>query len=238
MATMAVGYGDVTRSLNEAARTIHESRTLEETLDAVVETVILSLPEFTHAGVSVIQRGGKIETLSGTDPFVWELDALQEEHREGPGFDAIQRNPVVVVERAGFDPRWPTYIASAVARGLRSQLSLRLYNDKGTLGCLTLYSTMVDTIDRDWLPMAELFATHASIAFGRARSEDNLSQAVATRKVIGQAIGIISERYQIPEERAFQFLVRASQDSNIKLRAVAQEVVDTTNERYSKPPVP
>ncbi|MFL6002482.1 MAG: ANTAR domain-containing protein [Nocardioides sp.] len=40
------------------------------------------------------------------------------------------------------------------------------------------------------------------------------------------------ERYQIDEDRAFQFLIRASQTGNIKLRAVAEELVTTTNERF------
>jgi AmiR/NasT family two-component response regulator len=51
------------------------------------------------------------------------------------------------------------------------------------------------------------------------------------RKVIGQAIGIVMERYQMNEDRAFSFLVRASSHGNIKLRDIAQELVEQRNTR-------
>ena len=55
---------------------------------------------------------------------------------------------------------------------------------------------------------------------------------MSTRKNIGQAIGIVMERYGITEDRAFQFLIRASSTSNVKLRDVAEEVVTSSVERY------
>ena len=73
--------------------------------------------------------------------------------------------------------------------------------------------------------IASLFATHAAIALGHARDYDNLQTALATRKIIGQAIGILMERYDLDEDRAFAFLRRASSHSNVKLRDVAQELV-------------
>jgi AmiR/NasT family two-component response regulator len=79
--------------------------------------------------------------------------------------------------------------------------------------------------------MADLFATHAAIALGHAEERENLNQALQSRKVIGQAIGILMERYQLTEDRAFSFLVRASSHGNIKLRDVAAELVDEANKR-------
>ena len=67
---------------------------------------------------------------------------------------------------------------------------------------------------------------------GHAQQEDQLNQALQSRKVIGQAIGILMERYRIDADRAFQFLMRASSSSNIKLRDVADEIVSTSIERY------
>ncbi|RYD95656.1 MAG: ANTAR domain-containing protein, partial [Sphingobacteriales bacterium] len=69
----------------------------------------------------------------------------------------------------------------------------------------------------------------------RARHEHQLKESVASRQAIGTAVGIVMERYQISEDRAFQFLVRASSTSNIKLRALAQELVQTANERFAQP---
>src|SRR5690606_1122688 len=101
-------------------------------------------------------------------------------------------------------------------------MGLRLFTEQATLGGLNLYSTQTDTIDPDVQHVAELFATHAALALGRARHVEDLNTALQTRKVIGQAIGIVMERYQLDEDRAFQFLVRVSSHSNVKLRDVAQ----------------
>ena len=48
---------------------------------------------------------------------------------------------------------------------------------------------------------------------------------------IGQALGIVMERYGIDEDRAFQFMVRVSQDSNVKVREVAADIVAGVNRR-------
>ncbi|WP_110181007.1 GAF and ANTAR domain-containing protein [Nocardioides solisilvae] len=224
---------DVAAALAEAARKLDVARSVEETLDSIVQTVVLALPTFDHAGISIRHRQGGIETVSGTDQIVWELDALQQELGEGPSFEAIEQQRVVVVERGGGDGRWPRYSAEATRRGVCAQLSLLLYTEEETLGVLTLCSSTAATVDPDDVHLAELFATHAAIALGRVRVEDQLNEAVATRKMIGQAVGIVTERYRIDDDRAFQFLVRVSQNSNVKLRVIAQEVVDSTNEMYA-----
>jgi AmiR/NasT family two-component response regulator len=85
----------------------------------------------------------------------------------------------------------------------------------------------------DALQIAELFAAHAAIALGRSRYEHQLNEAVTSRQMIGQAIGILMQQYRINEDRAFQFLVRASRTSNIKLRTLAREIVDNANRSFT-----
>lgn len=52
-------------------------------------------------------------------------------------------------------------------------------------------------------------------------------QAVDARKLVGQAMGILMERFDLDGDRAFQVLRRFSQDNNRKLRDVAQELINT-----------
>lgn len=220
-------------ALTEAAKMIHAPRSLDDTLQAIVEATLRTVPGFDHVGITITHRDGTLETRVATDPLVGELDDIQYSLREGPCYDSIRSEPVVVVEHARHDQRWPAYMPQAVQKGLRAQLGLRLYTEAETLGGLNLYSTRSDTIDPDAVAVAELFASHAAIALGRARHEEELSNAVTSRQLIGQAIGILMERYQIDEDRTFQFVVRASNTSNVKLRDVAQEVVDETNKRFA-----
>jgi GAF domain-containing protein len=222
---------NLARELAEASARLHSQRTLEATLDTIVETALPMLPGIDHVGISIKHSHGKVETVAATDQFVWELDSLQYELGEGPCMDTIHGQLVVAVEDARHAQRWPNFIPRAVQKGLRSQLAVRLFTEEGTLGGLNMYSVSRDDIDPSAPLIAELFATHATTALGRARKEDQLNVALQTRKIIGQAIGMVMERHQIDEDRAFQYLARVSQTSNMKLRDVAQELIDQANDK-------
>jgi GAF domain-containing protein len=144
--------------------------------------------------------------------------------------DTLHDQVVVEVPNIRHDQRWPRYVPRAVTEGLTAQLALKLYlDDEGTLGGLNIYSTTSADIDPEAVHMAELFAAHAAIALGYAKERENLNEALHSRKVIGQAIGIVMERYHLTEDRAFAFLVRASSHANTKLRDIAQTMVDQAN---------
>lgn len=221
-------------AIAEAARFVHAPATVEETLGAVARSALETVPGFDHVGISITHHDGRIETRAGTDDLVWELDTVQYELGEGPCYDSIRAGGVTVVENARHDRRWPRYMAQAAKRGLRAQLAIGLYRDEETLGGLNLYSTETETVDDDAIQIAELFAAHAAIALGRLRQETQLNEAISSRTVIGQATGILMERYRVDEHASFRFMLRASQDENVKLRAVAEELVRTANATYTR----
>lgn len=218
-------------ALTEAARAINAQHGLPETLKAIVDTALVSLDGIDHVGISLAHRGGRIETAAATDRFVLELDQLQYDLGEGPCVYAMVHEQTTLVQHARQEQRWPQFIPEAVRRGLRSQLALQLYFDDRTVAGLNMYSTSTDTLEQETVHTAELFAAHAAIALGRVREIDHLNQALASRKVIGQAIGVVMERYGITEHRAFAYLARASSTGNLKLRMVAERIVEGTESR-------
>lgn len=225
----------IAAALTEAAKAINTPRSLEETLEAIAFAARDTIPGFDHVGISVTHKDGSIETKAGTGPLVWELDALQYGLQQGPCVDSVRSAPVMTMEDAEAETRWPDYLPGAIERGLRSQLALRLYTDDKTLGGINLYSTERRGIHPEAVQIAELFATHAAIALDRARYDHDLGEAIAARQVIGTAVGIVMERYQVSENRAFGFLARASMSSNIKLRQIAEELVSTSDARSERP---
>lgn len=222
----------VATALAEAAESIDESRTVQETLDAIVAATQISVPEFPHVSVSVRHSDGTIETKAGTDRLVWELDAVQYGLNEGPCVQAIQEEPLVLAEDLRREQRWPRYVPEAIAHGVRSQMAVRLFASGRHIGGLNFYSRACHPADENSAETARLFATHAAIMLGHAQHEDNLNAALQSRKVIGQAIGIVMERFHIDQDQAFHYLVRVSTTSNIKLRDVAEELVVSSTERY------
>jgi GAF domain-containing protein len=224
------GRSDIGQAIAAAARTINSRQSLDQTLQAIVQVARESVPGFEEIGISTLAKNGKVETRAATGDLVHQLDRLQYDLGEGPCVDTLREADLVAVPKLRHDQRWPRYVPAAVKLGLRSQLAVRLFlDDRGTLGGLNLYSTRSDEVSSEAAAIAELFAAHAAIALGNARERQNLNDALQSRKVIGQAIGILMERYEMSEERAFAFLVRASSHSNIKLRDIAQELVEQRN---------
>ena len=232
-------YGHVAVAFAEIARTLFSSRTVGETLQQIVDFAVLTVEGCDAAGISLL-TGSRVTTPVYSHPVALEVDSVQYETGEGPCLDAITKETIVFAEDLAEDPRWPIFGPRAATLGMRSLLSCRLFAD-GTLGALNLYAGLpraYGVIDRT---AALIFATHAGIALGAAEAfEDatvslnteihrveNLRGALASREVIGQAEGILIERERITADQAFGVLRHASQHLNIKLREVAQYVVDT-----------
>jgi hypothetical protein len=202
---------------------------VEETRAVITASVVDTIPGVTHASLSVTSKDGTIETLAPTDAVAAAADQLQYELGEGPCVAAALFEPVVQVDDLSTDPRWPLYGPKAGALGLRSQLSFQFRADPHVRGALNLYADESEVFDVEAQYVAGMFADWAAVLLGWGRQETHLVQALESRANIGTAIGILMERYQLDQQRAFAFLARLSQSGNIKLRDVAANIVaDTT----------
>lgn len=216
----------ISDAVAEVSRAINAPIDLESQLGVIVDVARNSMPEIDHVGISIAYRDGRVETKAATSDLVHELDQLQYSLGEGPCLHAIESDPVVVVQDARRDTRWPRFMEAAVAKGMRSQLGMRLYLDEQSRGGLNLYSTTSDTIDAETEFLAELFASHAALAMGRLRTEENLGAALASRTIIGIALGLVIERYGMDRDRAFTYLTRIASTSERKLRDVAEHLLE------------
>lgn len=222
---------DFAESIAEAARSLNKPRSLEDTLQTIVEVACNSVPGFDHVGIATLEEDDDIQTRAFTSALVPHLDGVQYALREGPCSAVLQGDDAVSASRLRSEQRWPAYVPQAREAGVRSQVAVRLVDDRGTSGGINFYSTTSDRVSSDALAFARLFATHAAIALARAQERQSFTESLQTRRVIGQSLGILMERYSMDEDRAFAFLVRASSHANIKLRAVAQGLVDDANSK-------
>ena len=125
------------------------------------------------------------------------------------------------------EDRWPKFSAGALELGAVSMLAFQLYVDGDNLGALNLYGRKANSFDDESEYVGLLFASHAAIAFAGAEKVRHLNVALVRRDLIGQAKGILMERFKITAEQAFRTLVRVSQDNNRKLFDVAEELSQT-----------
>jgi GAF domain-containing protein len=232
-------YGDVAVALAEISRTVFSDKTVRGTLQRIVDFAVATVEGCDAAGISLL-TGTEVATPVWSHPIALDIDTVQYETAEGPCLDAIVSDKFVYAEDLADDPRWPSFGPRAVALGMRSLLSCRLMAD-AVLGALNLYAALPRAYGVTDRTKALIFATHAGVALGAAEAIENatvslnaeirrvsdLRGALASREVIGQAEGILIERERITADQAFGVLRRASQHLNIKLREVAQHLVDT-----------
>ena len=131
--------------------------------------------------------------------------------REGPCFDALEMHERVHSRDLATDTRWPRWgphVAHEI--GVVSVVSYRLFTTADSLGALNLYSRTSEAFDLDDIYNGEALAAHVAVALASSRQAEQLGVAITTRTVIGQAEGILMERFDISADQAFAVLRRVS----------------------------
>ncbi|MFP5072734.1 GAF and ANTAR domain-containing protein [Pseudonocardia nantongensis] len=215
--------------LSAAARALQVARSEDETLAAIVGAAVSTVPSAEQAGISLIHGAGAITARHPTSERIALVDQLQATYREGPCVIALGETHMVVVDDLAAEAaRWPRFAPEAAAHGVASMLSLPLFTSADSLGALNLYSSQHASFTPDSHVVGELFAAQAAIALTGARHQTQLEQALRSRDMIGQAKGILMERFGISADDAFAMLVQSSQNTNVKLVDVAQWLTGST----------
>jgi GAF domain-containing protein len=215
------------REFAELASALRSSPSPDRTAEQVVSYAVQQL-EVDHAGITLLRRGGRLETIAATDPLVEKLDALQSELGEGISRDNSWHGEALVAVDLGSDPRWPRWGSRAAELGVACLLAVEFTNaDDGRAGSINLYWRRPRCFQADDVAFAYIFARHAAVALEHSLEIAGLNVALDGRKLIGQAQGILMERHGLDERQAFEVLRRYSQDHNLKLRQVAEYLVST-----------
>lgn len=210
-------------TLRELAERL-EPADFDATLNTITRAAVELLPHVDYASLTVRHRDGTVLSCAPTDDVLVDLDRTQDELQEGPCYFAITESPHVVSRDLRVDPRFPRFGLAAVEVGILSQAGLRLFKTGEAVAALDLYSKQAAAFE-DLGRLDRLFAHQAATALSYARELDNLHEALRTRTVIGQAVGILMERYGLEDQQAFAFLTRLSSTRHVKLRQLAEEIV-------------
>jgi GAF domain-containing protein len=125
------------------------------------------------------------------------------------------------------ETRWPAYSAAAAKIGVLSGLSFKLYTADRTAGALNLFGFKPNPWDSESETIGLVLAAQAAAAILASREGEQLRSALSTRDRIGQAKGIIMERFSVDEVRAFEMLRKLSQETNTRLVDIAQRIIET-----------
>lgn len=203
----------------------------ETTLRRVGDLAVRSIANCDAVGVTI--NNGPVPVIrAATGGLVYEVDNYQYDVGQGPCLHAVLSGEITQIDDMATDQRWPQFSGHGAERGMRSSLSLPLVVRGETLGALNLYSHRAEAFGPADRETGAMFAAQAAVALANAHTyaasvklAEELRNALDSRSVIDQAIGILVARHGHAPDAAFDALRVISQRENRKLRHVAAETV-------------
>jgi GAF domain-containing protein len=214
--------------MGRLARALQEEHgDVGKTLEAITAAAVRSVPGTDDCGISLVIGRKKVESRAPTGDLPRLVDGIQERLGEGPCLSAVYEQQTVRLDDLRSEERWPRFAAEVADMGMRSMLSFQLFVTGGNLGALNLYSRQAHGFDDEAETIGLVFASHAAVALAGAQQEERMRTAITSREVIGQAQGILMERFRLTGPQAFQVLARASSHTNRKVADIAEELTAT-----------
>lgn len=221
-------HEEFNRELAAAARGMQDENNSRQAMERAVAVATEILPGCDAAGVCVVYRSDRIDTHATSNDAIRQVDALQHDLQEGPCIEALRQHDTVQSSDLSIDERWPRWGPEVAGRlGLFSIVSYRLFASGESLGALNLYGESRSAFSPDDIHDGIALAAHVGVALAAAQEVENLEKALGGRTVIGQATGVLMERFDLPPDRAFGVLSRLSSQRNVKIRQLAEEIVQT-----------
>jgi hypothetical protein len=205
-------------------------------LRELIEGAAESVPGAQYAGITVTKRHRPSETAAATHLYPVVLDNIQDRCQQGPCLAAAAQQDKVRIDDLGADERWPLYREEALKQTpIRSILSFGMFGDGQTTAALNFYAEPTNAFDDGSVNLGMIFASHTALVWNMARHEQQFRTALVSRDIIGQAKGMLMERFDIDAAAAFGLLTRVSQESNTPVASIAQRVIagDHPRERRS-----
>lgn len=214
----------------DLARELTEDADPDQLIARVARLAVRLIPGSDGCVIGLATDEEPMAALTTTDPLGEKILQAEAAAGTGPEADVIGRHGTLRIDDTRGEPRWPRLCGELAGMGVLSLGVSELPVTRRSRGVLVVYSGSAGAFDEVAELMLPVFASRASIALGYRASLHTLGKAIDNRQLIGQAVGILMERHRISDEAAFQRLVRASQNSQLKLFAVAERVVNTGQE--------
>lgn len=224
---------DARAAFDELARMVLSEQSMDSLLERIAQLAKGVVNGADEVSITVVGKDSA-STVVATGAVAITLDERQYADETGPCLDAAQGGEIASIPDMRTETRWPGLTAAAVENGLLSSLSTPIPIQQYTTAALNMYSAQAEAFDDDDIALALSFASYAGVALANmhlyesTRSlAEQLQAAMDSRAVIEQAKGVLMGQRHCTPDKAFDLLVTLSQQSNRKLRDVAQAMVDS-----------
>lgn len=192
------------------------------------------LLDIASTGMLLADRRGALHVIAASSHDAADLEAFQVQRSKGPCRDCYQDGrPVLVPDLAAATDRWPSFVAVALAHGVRSVHAVPLRIRDQVLGALGLFGSSPGTLNERDLRLAQALADVATVAMvqdrvaaDREAVNEQLQIALNSRVVLEQAKGVLAQLGGLGMQDAYAALVRYARDHNLKLADLARSLVE------------
>ena len=125
---------ELAERMAELARAASAPRKVADVLADVTAAAKELVPGVDTAGVLLIGKGGKWDSLGVTSELPHRLDELQMKYSEGPCVEAALDETIVRTDDFRTEERWPQYAPAVVELGVLSGLSLQALHGESHCG--------------------------------------------------------------------------------------------------------
>jgi len=191
--------------------------------------------ELSGTGMSLMNDAGHQGVIGASGPLATELEELQFELGEGPGFDASRENrPILQPDLSdGAMAHWPGFAPAAVQAGVRSVFALPLQVGALRLGSLCLYRSTRGELPREAAAAAVSYAEAGVVVLLRLQAQmlpgaalhPELGDPLEYRAEVHQATGFLSVQASVGLAEALLLLRAHAFASDRPLLHVARDVL-------------
>lgn len=211
-------------------RILTASSPLSDVLREILDWATVAVPA--EACSLLVRAEGADDVVQATDVAVDLLTADAVSRLSSPVSEALSTRTTRNVGRVHTDPRWTAFGSRTGGAALRSVLTTGFALDERTTAVLSYWSSKPDAFDPADADDAAEFAARVApvllntvLAGDLRRRNDNLTQALTSRAVIDQAIGIVISRTGSTADEALDRLRAISQREHVKVHEVARRTV-------------
>ena len=216
--------GAVQSTIAELVSALVRGASIEEMLTKLTSASVALVRGAEFAKISLI-GDGRLRSIAATSESIALLDGAQQAAGQGPCLDAVHTQKSVCCSDLRTDVRWPQFARAATTAGVHRVLSCPLDTPGASGATLTLFGSQPGPFGRGSAAVAAILANHAAVALYTTEHDRQLRTALATRDIIGQAKGMIMERFAVDSARAFAMLKTISQDTNTPVRQLAASLI-------------
>lgn len=232
---------DVAAAVSQMAGLVLSRETVDTALDLVTSLAATATSGTLGAGVTVVDEHGT-RSRAASNHVAEQADARQYELDEGPCLTAWRTQEIVRVDDTSTDGRWPRWNDAAGRLGVRSVLSAPLLAADESIGAMKIYSARPGNYGPRDEHIMRLLAAQAAILLANSQSlrearrlSRQLTEALASRDAVAQAIGVLLARGAASQQDAFASLSAAARQSQRPVEEVARTLVTEVQAAGTRP---